>query len=346
MQPGMPYPQQMPFTQGMKQQPNYYPPQGYKPNPKFEKTKGSTYSVDADVEALNKAMKGVGTNESAIIQILCNRTSIQRQQIKAAFNQKYNKDLVQELKKELSGKFEDAIVEVLRSPTELDCKALYEAMHGAGTDEETLIEIICTRSNYQLNLDKQEFSKLYKKDLVKFVESETSGIFKKILLGFLQCNRSENIYPDPGFCQQEAERLYKAGEGRWGTDEDFFAKIITQRSPYELAIIADLYHKQTKHTIFKAIDKEFSGQTEKLLNQIVMAIIHPSEYFANRIYNSMKGAGTKDKQLIRCLVSRDEVDMPQIKECYKRMFEKDMIEAIKSETSGDYEKFLVELCGH
>ena len=346
MQPGMPYPQQMPFTQGMMQQPNYYPPQGYKPNPKFEKTKGSTYSVDADVEALNKAMKGVGTNESAIIQILCNRTSIQRQQIKAAFNQKYNKDLVQELKKELSGKFEDAIVEVLRSPTELDCKALYEAMHGAGTDEETLIEIICTRSNYQLNLDKQEFSKLYKKDLVKFVESETSGIFKKILLGFLQCNRSENIYPDPGFCQQEAERLYKAGEGKLGTDEAVFIKTITERSPSELAMIAELYQKNYNHSLYKAIDKEFSGETKKLLNQIIMAIISPSEYFAERIYKSMKGIGTKDAMLIRCLISRDEIDMPQIKNYYRTMYKKEMIDAIKSDTSGHYEKFLVELCGH
>ena len=45
-------------------------------------------------------------------------------------------------------------------------------------------------------------------------------------------------------------------------------------------------------------------------------------------------------------VSRDEIDMPQIKNYYRTMYKKEMIDAIKSDTSGHYEKFLVELCGH
>ena len=50
--------------------------------------------------------------------------------------------------------------------------------------------------------------------------------------------------------------------------------------------------------------------------------------------------------LIRLLISRDEVDMPQIKNIYRHLFGKDMIEAIKSDTSGDYRKLLVELASH
>ena len=50
--------------------------------------------------------------------------------------------------------------------------------------------------------------------------------------------------------------------------------------------------------------------------------------------------------LIRVLVSRDEIDLPQIKQYYKQLYGKDMVEDVKSDISGDYQKLMVELCSH
>ena len=74
--------------------------------------------------------------------------------------------------------------------------------------------------------------------------------------------------------------------------------------------------------------------------------MNPPEYFATRINKALKGMGTKDALLIRILVTRDELDMPQIKEAYKRLYKKDMIKDIESDTSGDYKRLLVELASH
>ena len=60
----------------------------------------------------------------------------------------------------------------------------------------------------------------------------------------------------------------------------------------------------------------------------------------------IKGWGTNDNLLIRVLVTRDEIDMPQIKQYYKQLYNKDMIDAIKGDCKGDYQKLLVELCSH
>ncbi len=76
---------------------------------------------------------------------------------------------------------------------------------------------------------------------------------------------------------------------------------------------------------------------------IIYAIISPSEYFAKSIYKAIKGLGTDDSTLIRILVSRGEVDMNRIKQFYKLNYKKDMIEDIKGNTSGDYQKLLVKL---
>ena len=44
--------------------------------------------------------------------------------------------------------------------------------------------------------------------------------------------------------------------------------------------------------------------------------------------------------------ARDEIDMPQIKQYYKQLYGKDMVQAVKSDISGDYQKLMIELCDH
>jgi annexin A7/11 len=41
---------------------------------------------------------------------------------------------------------------------------------------------------------------------------------------------------------------------------------------------------------------------------VAQSALDPQAYFAERLYWSMKGAGTKDSQLIRVIVSRSEVE--------------------------------------
>jgi hypothetical protein len=301
--------------------------------------------LDQDCQALRKAMKGLGTDEAAIINILTSRSNAHRYTLKQRYKSLLGRDLIKDLKGELSGNFEKVCLAMLESPYELDCRSLYEAMDRIGTNEATLIEIIATRPTHQLYQDKILFQQLYKKDLVKYVESETSGHFKKILVAILQCQRHENNYPlNDNELRMEAQQLYKAGEGRWGTDESVFTRIFATRSPCEIAAIALHYKYITGIELYKTLEREFSGNTEKLLKAIFHASINTPEWFATRVRNSIEGNGTKDTQLIRIIISRAEIDLREIKQAYYNLYKRDMVADIRNDTSGDYKKILTAIC--
>ena len=301
--------------------------------------------LDTDCRALRAAMKGIGTDEAAIINILTSRPNAHRYMLKHRYKALLGRDLIKDLKDELSGHFEDVCIALLESPYELDCRSLYEAMARIGTNEATLIEIIATRPTHQLYQDKILFQQMYGKDLVRYVESETSGHFRKVLVAMLQCQRHEVDYPiNEQELRMEAQRLYSAGAGRWGTDESVFTQIFATRSPVEIAAIASFYQQIAGVDLYTSLKKEFSGNVEKLLKAIFYCSINPPEWFATRVRNSLEGAGTKDKQLIRIIVSRAEIDLRQIKQAYYKLYGRDMVTDIRNDTSGDYKRILTEIC--
>ena len=63
--------------------------------------------------------------------------------------------------------------------------------------------------------------------------------------------------------------------------------------------------------------KNFLEILKKSLKSNIYALVSPSEYFATRVKDAIKGFSTDDSLLIRILISRDEIDIPQIKQYYK-----------------------------
>ena len=98
-------------------------------------------------------------------------------------------------------------------------------MKGAGTNEDTLIEILATRPNYYINDIKKKYLQLYGKSLEQDLISELSGDLKTVMLTLASAFRSQNPMPNQAECQTKAEKLYKAGEKRLGTYEKVFYEI-------------------------------------------------------------------------------------------------------------------------
>ena len=80
-----------------------------------------------------------------------------------------------------------------------------------------------------------------------------------------------------------------------------------------------------------------------MLHTILEGLQDPAAYFARRLRESVQGVGTNDSRLVRVIVSRCEVDMPRIKQAYQRLFGRDLVMDVRSDTSGNYKKILTHL---
>ncbi|GFO04273.1 Annexin [Plakobranchus ocellatus] len=303
----------------------------------------SNFNAEQDCQALRKAMKGFGTDEKVIIDILGNRSNDQRQNIKLMYKTCFGRDLVSDLKSELSSNFEDACVALMMRSDEFDAYELRRAMRGAGTDEAALIEILCTRNNSQIKAMVATYKLMYGRNLEKDIISETSGHFKKLLVSMTAGGRQEHQAVDVNKARQDAQRLYQAGEKRWGTDENTFNMILASQSYEQCRAVFDEYIRVSHHDIEQAIKNEMSGDLCTGMLTIVRMIRNKHAYFADRLYHSMKGLGTDDRTLIRVIVSRCEVDMKQIKAEFQKRYGQGLEAFVRGDVSGDYKKLMLTL---
>ncbi|XP_069741782.1 annexin A5-like [Narcine bancroftii] len=313
------------------------------------RTRGTIYDfpdfdANQDAETLHAAMKGFGTDEDVILDLLTQRSNAQRQQIICAYKTVFGKDLIDDLKYELTGKFESLIVALMLPPDHYDAKELRDALKGAGTSEDVLTEILASRTNEEIHQIVAAYKEDFESDLEEDLVSDTTRYFERVLVSLVQGNRDE-AEADLSRAEEDAKTLYEAGENAWGTDEERFIAILCSRSIRHLLAVFDEYQKINDIDIEDSISSECSGNLQCVLLAIVKCVKNTPAYFAEKLYNAMKGAGTDDHTLMRIMVSRSEIDLLNIKDIFKAKYDESLHSTIEGDTSGDYKATLLNICG-
>jgi len=290
---------------------------------------------------LHEALRGGNLNERSAISVLAGLDPHTLDKVKDAYGEQFGNSLVLDISKHVSGHFGDALVALLKDPDELDAEYLHKAMKGLGTNDSVLIEILVTRTPEHINKIKDCFVKKYGESLEKWLREETSGDYEKYLLALAAAGRKSSSGPvNKDDVAKDVLALYKAGEGRIGTNEDVFIDIFANRSWKHLRQVSEQYGATQKHSLDTAIKKEFSGDLEKALLWTLESVLNRHAFFARRLNKSMVGLGTKDDDLVRVMVTRRHNDLWEIAEEYHSLFRRTLKEDIAGDTSGDYRALL------
>ena len=294
-----------------------------------------------EVEQLEKIVSG--KDESGFVDFTLNHSNDQRVKLREDYQSKYSRDLLKDIDSKFGGDFKTVMTELYQSPAEFDADLLYKAMKGIGCDKEVITEVLCFRTPDRMNEIKAKFQEKYKKDLVAEIKDETSGDYEKIALALLDAKRASNSSPDLESCKNIAKEIYGAGEGKIGTNEEIFIKYFTTLSPEELLLVCKEYHKTYKKNMLDTLDNEFDSHVRDLLKIILYSLYSPTEFYARQINGAVAGIGTADNKLIRSIIARADIDMKKISKYYKKIFNKEMADDVKGDTSGNYQKILLGL---
>ncbi|RZB40244.1 annexin B9 [Asbolus verrucosus] len=129
-----------------------------------------------------------GTDESAFNEILCQRNHSQLQLIFTEYEKITGHPFEKAVENEFSLTSKDSLLALIHSiRNRLDYLAtrLHDSMAGIGTDDRTLIRIVVSRSEIDLEDIKEVFRHKYGKTLAEFIQDDCSGDYKKCLLSII-----------------------------------------------------------------------------------------------------------------------------------------------------------------
>jgi len=287
-----------------------------------------------DSATLNGAMRGFGTDEESIINVLGNRTGIERMKIYGEYQREYQKDIIGDLKSELSGDFEDAIVALMTPQAKLDALELRAALTGKELNVAVLVEILFSRSLTELGEIKQMYATDFQGNLVEDVRTKTTGYIGRMLTSQLT----------------------------FGTDDQTTCNLTEPEGQEILLMLNSLLRTESFCQLKERFDACADMTFREILGNLIAAsaaanappgvlyilrmINRREEFFADRLYNSLKRLGTDERTLTRIIVSRAEVDLATIMVVFEEKYGETLASLIDSDVGGDYKRLLFKIIEH
>jgi len=246
--------------------------------------------IDAAAQEILRVCMGAASDEAALASLLLSKSVEQRYLIWWRYRILYKQSLTVWVK---STSDYGILLKMFASPLEhVEAEILRKATKGVGTTEEWIYPVVMTRSNAGIALLKKTFQEKYGDDLVKILSGELSGDLKKMILATMRgevADYNASVHTSVK-AAVDADALYKAGEGRMGTDEATFINILVLSPAEHVRSINRAYLAKYKIDLSGAVKAEFSGDAQLALLFLVRSVLEPVDLLAELFETTLTGA--------------------------------------------------------
>jgi len=297
---------------------------------------------------LRDAMKGFGTNEKLLIQILSQIPDPQHmEKLRRTYDDRFRRSLLKDLEKETSGWFEAGLLALARGPLQQDAYLVDKAVRGLGTKESLLDDVCLGRSNADLNAIKACYQQMFGRDMVKEIRDDLSMKTESLYVHVLSARRREESVPCiPQEIDKEVDKIQHAVNGPGGTIQDDVCQVLAFNSDGQLRAINARYQEKYRKPLEEVLRTKFTGHMQSALLLMLARAVDCVKADADGLEQSMKGMGTKDEllvnRLVRCHWNREH--LRQVNVAYRRFYNKALIDRVRGETSGDYRNLMMAIC--
>jgi annexin A7/11 len=298
---------------------------------------------------LRNAMKGFGTDEKVLIQVLSQVPDPQHmEKLRRTYDDQHRRSLLKDLESETRGWFEAGLLALARGPLQQDAYCVDKAIRGIGTKETLLDDVLLGRSNADMRAIKACYQQIYGKDMAKEIKEDLSMKTERLYEYVLEARRAEESTPClPHEIEQQTDRFQQATEGtKLGTNQDVVSQILASSSDGQIRAINQRYQEKYRKTLDDVIKSEFSGHMEHALRLMVRRAVDRVKADAEDLEATMKGPGTKDELLVNRLVRIhwNREHLRQVNVAYHHFFHKKLVDRVRGDTSGDYSRLMMALC--
>ena len=227
--------------------------------------------LQQDVWSLNKALKGAGTNEELLDEVLIGRSNADINAIKTTYQRTYRRSLEQDVKDDLSAKTErmylmilgasrqEESAPVLPQSVDADVTEIHRATEArVGAEQLTVCSILSNRSDGQIRAIAQAYEHKYRRPLEKVLVKDFSFHMEHALVEMVRRGA------DPAMAA--ALNLEKAMQGAGTKDELLVNRVVKAHwDPNFLRNVKGAYKHRFGHDLIGRVRGETSGDYEKCL---------------------------------------------------------------------------------
>ncbi len=242
-----------------------------------------------------------------------------------------------------SVQFCNLVTALFMDPITLDCIEFKKIFDNTSSNKNIVIESLTLNPFWYKQKLIRRYNELYNKNLKSEIIKLFPENMRDALITCMNTKRNDvDKVIDLDELNEKVKLLIKTKPEELLTNNEIFINLFAIPSPKELIMIAKNYKEKKGEHFLNLLDK-INLEESLILKEVIYNTCRPSEYFAYKLNDCIKGVEVDVNTINRILVIRNEIDMKEIRNFYQKFNNEDFSSEISNIFKGAYKDLLLYL---